>query len=148
MKFVKNRNRHSGLKNFKIITATHSRKPWLHFFCSHAHDRVVVVPRRNDLTLVSFASWLLHVNKNLAAQLRRSETRGPVERETHFRSVFQETWLLSSRWRINMVGPQEEIRFLLRYEIMYFLLFYFFVLILGNFGGLRFRVFGVLGSLF
>ena len=29
---------------------------------------------------------------------------------------------------------------------MYFLLFYFFVLILGNFVGLRFRVFGVLGS--
>ena len=45
-----------------------------------------------------------------------------------------------------MVGPQEGIKFHLRYEIMYFLLFYFFVLILGNFGGLRFRVFGVLGS--
>ena len=45
-----------------------------------------------------------------------------------------------------MVRPQEGIKFHLRYEIMYFLLFYFFVLTLGNFGGLRFRVFGVLGS--
>ena len=48
-----------------------------------------------------------------------------------------------------MVRPQEGIKFHLRYEIIYFLLFYFFfVLILGNFGGLRFRVFGVLGSSF
>ena len=34
---------------------------------------VRVVPRRRDLTLISFASWLL--NKNPAVQLRRSETR-------------------------------------------------------------------------
>ena len=42
-----------------------------------------------------------------------------------------------------MVGPQEGIKFHLRYEIMYFSLFNFFVLILG---GLRFRVVGVLRS--
>ena len=29
----------------------HNRKPRLHFFCSH--DRVVVIPRRRNLTLVS-----------------------------------------------------------------------------------------------
>ena len=42
-----------GLKNLKIITYSnfHNRKPRLHFFCSH--DRVVVIPRRRDLTLVS-----------------------------------------------------------------------------------------------
>ena len=41
-----------------------------------------------------------------------------------------------------MVGSQEGIKFHLRYEIMYFLLFYFFVFILGYFGGLGFRVLG------
>ena len=51
----------------------------------------------------------------------RKRASGPVERETHFRSVFQETPLLSSRWRITMVGAQEGIKFNLRYEIMYFL---------------------------
>ena len=30
----------------------YNRKPWLHLFCSH--DRVVVIPRRRDLTLVFF----------------------------------------------------------------------------------------------
>ena len=30
---------------------SHNRKPRLHFFCSQ--DRVVVIPRRRDLTLVS-----------------------------------------------------------------------------------------------
>ena len=34
---------------------------------------MVVVPRRRDLTLISFTSWLL--NKNPAAQLRRLEMR-------------------------------------------------------------------------
>ena len=51
-----------------------------------------------------------------------------------------------------MVGPQKEIKFHLRYEIMYFLLFnfFFFCTYTWKFGGLRFRVvrLRVLGSSF
>ena len=55
--------------------------------------------------------------------------------------------LRSCREKISMVAPQEGIKFHLRYKLMYFLCYFiFFVLTLGNFGGLRFRVFGVLGS--
>ena len=74
MNFVKNRNRHSiELQNH--YSNFHSRKPWLHFFCSH--DRVVVVPRMRDLTLVSFASWLL--NENPAAQTEMFGNVLPVQ---------------------------------------------------------------------